>query len=196
MNDKVLFPLFSKPVFKAPVDIGTLDMSKVQWTKNYQNWISTDQYIIQQPEFAELAKSVFDNVCEYFYGIMQANPDVEIYITESWLNKTEKGQSHHRHWHPNSILSGVVYLDGEGDSGKIKLITSQYETMEYDILDSNLYNSRSWSMEPTIGTMVLFPSNVEHMVEPYDGDKPRISLAFNTFIRGKINKMPLTRLSI
>jgi uncharacterized protein (TIGR02466 family) len=196
MNDKMLIPLFSKPIFKTPIDIGTVDLSKVTWTKNYQNWISTDQNIIQQPEFSVVAEKVFDVICEYFYGIMQANPDAEIYITESWLNKTESGQSHHRHWHPNSILSGVVYLTGEGDTGRTKFITSQYDTIEYDINESNIYNSKSWSLPVINNTMVLFPSNVEHLVEPYTGETPRITLSFNTFIRGNLNKSPLTRLNL
>lgn len=192
----MLIPLFSKPILKAPIDIGTVDLSKVTWTKNYQNWISTDQNIIQQPEFSVVAEKVYDNLCEYFYGIMQANPDAEIYITESWLNKTESGQSHHRHWHPNSILSGIVYLAGEGDTGRTKFITSQYDTIEYDINESNIYNSKSWSLPVINNTMVLFPSNVEHLVEPYTGTEPRITLSFNTFIRGNLNKSPLTRLSL
>ncbi len=196
MNEKTLWPLFSKPIFKAPVDVSEIDLSNVNWAMNYQNWISDDQRIIERPEFAKLSASAFDNVCEYFYGIMQAKESVEIYFTESWLNKTEKGQTHHRHWHPNSILSGVIYLDTEGTSGCTRFITSQYDAIEYDIVGSNLYNSRSWSVQPEKGTMLLFPSNVEHLVEPYEGETPRITLAFNTFVRGTVNGSPLTRLSI
>jgi hypothetical protein len=62
--------------------------------------------------------------------------------------------------------------------------------------DSNLYNSKMWSVVPEVGSMLLFPSNVEHMVEPYLGDTPRITMAFNTFVRGEINPDPLTRLSV
>lgn len=196
MTEKTLWPLFSKPIFKAPVDVSGIDLSKVNWAMNYQNWISDDQRIIERPEFAKLAAGAYDVVCEYFYGIMQAKETVEIYFTESWLNKTEKGQTHHRHWHPNSILSGVIYLETEGTSGSTRFITSQYDAIEYDINGSNLYNSRSWSVEPEAGTMIVFPSNVEHLVEPYQGETPRISLAFNTFVRGNINGSPLTRLSI
>ena len=194
--DKTLWPLFSKPVFKAPVDVSGLDFSQVKWAKNYNNWISESQRIIEQPEYAKLAESVFQNVCEYFYGIMQVKSNVEIYITESWLNKTEKGQSHHRHWHPNSVLSGIVYLDSQGESGRTKFITSNYDLFEFSMNDSNLYNSKMWSVVPEAGSMLLFPSNVEHMVEPYLGDTPRITMAFNTFVRGEINSDALTRLSV
>jgi uncharacterized protein (TIGR02466 family) len=196
MNEKSLWPLFSKPVFKTPIDIGNIDLSNIKWAMNYQNWISESQTIFNDPAFHQLAENAFNGVCEYFYGIMQAKEEVQICFTESWLNKTEKGQSHHRHWHPNSILSGVIYLDTEGDTGRTRFITSAYDTIEYGINESNLYNSRSWSVTPEKGSMILFPSNVEHLVDAYQGETPRISLAFNTFVRGNINDDPLTRLTL
>jgi uncharacterized protein (TIGR02466 family) len=196
MQEKTLWPLFSKPIFKTYVDLESLDLSNVKWAQNYNNWISDNQRIIEQPEFEKIAEQVYHNVCEYFYGVMRASNDVEIYITESWLNKTEKGQVHHRHWHPNSILSGIVYLQGDPTSGRTSFITSQFDTLEYTIEESNLYNSRTWSVDPEVGSMLVFPSNVEHLVEEYLGEEPRITMSFNTFIRGDINKDPLLQLSI
>jgi uncharacterized protein (TIGR02466 family) len=196
MNDKILWPLFAKPIFKRPVDVSDIDLSSVKWAKNYNNWISESQNVLGQPEFAALAEKVYDGICEYFYGIMQAKNNIEIYITESWFNKTEKGQSHHRHWHPNSLYSGIVYIDSEGETGRTRFITSQFDTIEYGVAESNLYNSRSWNIDAQVGTMLVFPSSVEHLVEEYNGARPRITLSFNTFVRGDINTDPLTRLSL
>ncbi len=127
---------------------------------------------------------------------MNASPDCEIYITESWMNKTEKGQSHHRHWHPNSILSGIVSISTEAAGGATIFITSGYDTIEYDIIEPNLYNSKRWGINLNSGDMLIFPSAVEHLVEEYQGDTPRITLSFNTFVKGFVNKSPLTRLKI
>jgi uncharacterized protein (TIGR02466 family) len=196
MNEKSLIPLFSKPVFKTYLNTTNVDLSEIQWAQNYQNWISTSQNVLSESKYSNLLSGISDGLSEYFYGVMGANQDVEIYITESWFNKTECRQSHHRHWHPNSIVSGVVFLESAGDSGRIKFITSQFDTIEYNIVEANLYNSRSWSMTPEVGSMILFPSNVEHLVEEYIGETPRISLAFNTFVKGNINLAPLTRLVI
>lgn len=196
MNDKILWPLFAKPIFKRPVDVSDVDLSSVKWAKNYNNWISESQNVLGQPEFAALAERVYDGICEYFYGVMQAKNNIEIYITESWFNKTEKGQSHHRHWHPNSLYSGIVYIDSEGETGRTRFITSQFDTVEYGVAESNLYNSRSWNIDAQVGSMLVFPSSVEHLVEEYNGSRPRITLSFNTFVRGDINTDPLTRLSL
>jgi len=197
MNRDELIPLFSKPILRSTVKVDSLDLSEIKWAKNYQNWISESQNILSLDPFKELAVEIGSRVADYFYGVMNVTLDTEIYITESWLNKTENGQSHHRHWHPNSILSGVVNIAGEVDKGgQLKLITSSYDTLEFEINQANLYNSKSWSFPPEPGNIVIFPSNVEHLVESYEGDSPRITLSFNTFVRGKINNLPLTRLSI
>lgn len=194
--NKELWPLFSKPIFRTPIDLSNLDLSKVKWARNYNNWISENQDVLDQPDFQNLREQVYGGLSEYFYGIMNASNRVEIYITESWFNKTEKGQSHHRHWHPNSLVSGIVYIASEGTSGSTRFITSQFDTIEYNISESNIYNSRSWGIVPEVNTMMLFPSNVEHLVEEYLGDSPRITLSFNTFVKGNINVDPLTRLSL
>lgn len=194
--EKTVWPLFSQPIFRTGVNLPDLDLNKIEWLPNYNNWISKEQNVLEQPEYEKLAQTVYDGVCEYFYGLMRANPRVEIAITESWFNKTEKGQTHHRHYHPNSIFSAVVYLQSEGESGQTKFITSEYQMLEYDIDESNLYNSKSWSITPKVGEMLIFPSSVEHMVTEYTGNTPRISLAFNTFLKGQINTMPLTRLHL
>lgn len=192
-----VYPLFSSPVMHLKVELPSFDLSNVEWGHNYTNKISTNQNILDLPEFAEIKKTCLDSLNEYFHGLMGVVDDAEIYITESWLNMTTKNEVHHRHWHPNSIVSGVLYLETEVNAGgEIMFITSKYDTLEFNVRVTNLYNSRSWSLPPLPGTMLLFPSNQEHLVERYTGDTPRISLAFNSFVKGNINNQQLLKLSI
>lgn len=61
----------------------------------------------------------------------------------------------------------------------------------------NIYNSECWWFEVGSGDLILFPSNLEHMVEPIEGDQTRISLSFNTFPVGNIGEeLGLTQLKI
>jgi uncharacterized protein (TIGR02466 family) len=196
MNRDELIPLFSKPVFKSELTTIDIDLSSITWHRNYQNYISSNQDVLSLDIFNKLSTEICEKVAEYFYGIMQTSQQTEIYITESWLNKTEKGQSHHRHWHPNSVISGVVYLAGDPESGHLRFITSQYNTLEFEIAETNIYNAKSWASPGIPGSIILFPSNLEHLVDEYQGDIPRITLSFNTFVKGKINNLPLTRLSV
>ena len=195
MINEQLVPLFSRPVFKTGIDI-SLDLSNVNWIENYTNSISTNQQILETPEFSQVKEAIMDRLNAYFYNVISASKDCEIYITESWVNKTDKGQSHHRHWHPNSVLSGILSLATDNKGGATVFITSAFDTIEYDIIESNLYNSKRWGINLVPGEMLIFPSAVEHLVEEYQGDTPRITLSFNTFLRGTINKHPLTKLKI
>lgn len=189
-----LMPLFSSPVYISEVEKCNLDFSKVLWTKNYNNLISQSQNVLEDSEFSKLLPSISLVINDFFYGVMSVQQHTEIFITESWLNRTEKGQTHHRHWHPNSVISGIVYLQGDEKSGHTKFITSRYDSLEFEILQPNLYNSKSWSIESVKNRIIVFPSNVEHLVEEYKGEMPRITLSFNTFVKGTINSLPLTRL--
>jgi uncharacterized protein (TIGR02466 family) len=195
-NQDRLLLLFAKPVLRSVVDIGDVDFKSLDWVINNENLTSKNRHVLKLPEFKNLKDQLYDCVCEYFYGLMQAKSDIEIYITESWVNKTEKGHSHHRHWHPNSLLSGVVYLDCDEQSGAIKFKTSQYDAIEYDVDQPNVYNSRCTGMLPRVGDVIIFPSGVEHEVEKHLGESPRYSLSFNTFIRGNISEKPLMSLGI
>ena len=192
-----VYPLFSRPIMKQSLNIENVDLSSVIWGRNYNNSISQSQDVLSQPEFSVLKEECYRGLHEYFHNMMAVPNDVEIYITESWFNKTDKNEVHHRHWHPNSLVSGIVYLTGElGKGGDTTFITSHYDTIEFDVKEANLYNSKSWSMPHTPGDMLLFPSNVEHLVDVYEGDTPRITLSFNTFVKGPISNQGLTRLTI
>ena len=194
--ERDLIPLFSKPVYTGKIDVGNINLDNVNWIPNNFNWTSDDMNILDKEEFSFLKEKLMFFVMDYFYGFMRVELKTKIDFTESWLNKTEKGQMHHRHWHPNSILSGVLYLSTEGDTGKIRFVNSQYNSFEFDTVEPSIYNASTWALTPEIGKVALFPSSLEHMVDTYEGNTPRISLAFNTFVKGPISTKPLTKLDL
>lgn len=189
-------PLFSKPVFISNVESLQFDLSSVEWIENYGNYTSKSKNIIAEIASEEVIEKILNCLYDYFYGIQCVTQSSQINITESWLNKTEPGQYHHRHWHPNSILSGVVCISNEGNSGALTFITSNYDTLEFETTSANIYNSKSWSYVPKANDVILFPSSVEHLVEKNTSEYPRITLSFNTFVSGKINSLPFTSLHI
>ena len=196
MKERQVYPLFSRPVYQSNIDVSSFDANDVEWARNYTNSISKSQNVLADEKYKKLLGEISIELNEFFYGLMSAKKEVELYITESWFNKTIKGESHHRHWHPNSLYSAIVYLTGKEGTGTTTFITSAYDTIEYDMEQPNIYNSRSWNFAPKIGDILIFPSNVEHLVDQYNEDEPRITLSFNTFVRGQINNSALTRLEL
>ena len=66
-----------------------------------------------------------------------------------------------------------------------------------EIKEYNLYNSETWWFPVKTLDVVLFPSSLTHRVEVKQGTNTRISLAFNTFIKGTVgNNKKLTELRL
>ena len=64
----------------------------------------------------------FLNQCckDYLDKIICPKNDIDLYITQSWLNYTKENQYHHKHEHPNSVISGVLYFDSDKKNDTIK----------------------------------------------------------------------------
>lgn len=163
---------------------------KVALRKNVQNSSSIETYVLKNPVYQELGQWIEQKAKEYFLNIYQPSGNVELYITQSWINHSEVGEEHHVHAHPNSIISGVFYIDADIATDKITFVKTV--TREIDLIPQNynIFNSNTWYYSVGSNHLVIFPSSLKHTVEkvlPSDKRKTRISLSFNTFIKGHIN---------
>ena len=172
-----------------------IEQSKLNTFKNEGNTISADNYILNAKPFSNLKKQLDEIVKDYFNKIISTSNNIEPYITQSWLNYTEETQYHHIHEHANSLVSGVLYINADKKNDKIKFFNNQYQQIKLEVKEYNLYNSISWWFEVETLDVILFPSSLTHAVEVKKGTNTRISLAFNTFIKGTVgNNIQLTEL--
>lgn len=153
---------------------------------NEGNTTSKDRKILKNKELTELREFIEDSVTEYFKSVQAPKYDVSLYLTQSWANYTEAGQYHHKHSHSNSIVSGVFYSQANRNVDRIYFYKEGYERIKLPTDDYNLYNSDSWWFEVGSGDLILFPSNLAHMVQTKEDENTRISIAFNTFLKGYI----------
>jgi uncharacterized protein (TIGR02466 family) len=205
MITPIIHGLFPTPVMFGEMgraytkeELAFFKQQQSKTVKNNGNVNTADTYILNQPVMADIKKVLDEYVNEFYFKIMCVNPKVRPYITQSWINYTKPGEYHHRHAHPNSLVSGVLYLDSDKEKDKIMFYDSEaYKRIKPDIATWNLYNSESWWFPVGTGNLVMFPSELQHMVEQKEGKNLRTSLAFNTFIRGDIgNTGELTELKL
>jgi len=123
---------------------------------------------------------------DYLKEIYAPKNDVTLRFTQSWANYTEPGQYHHKHEHPNSFLSGVLYINADPTKDKIYFYKNGYQQIKLPTENFNLYNSDSWWFEVATCDLLLFPSSLTHMVETTKSDQTRISISFNTFPKGYV----------
>jgi uncharacterized protein (TIGR02466 family) len=202
MIESTIKGIFPTPVYLSKLDrsLTTLELkfvekSKKDFYKNEGNITSNNTYILNEKPFLNIKKELDLIVQDYFDKVISPANNITPYITQSWLNYTETNQYHHKHQHPNSLVSGVFYINCNEQFDKIKFFKEDYKIIRPEVKDWNLYNSESWWFSVKTGDVILFPSSLSHMVENKEGTNTRISLAFNVFIKGTIgNNKNITEL--
>jgi uncharacterized protein (TIGR02466 family) len=179
----------------TPLELKFVDKNKKDFYKNDGNITSNNNYILNEKPFANIKKELDLRVQDYFDKVISPANNITPYITQSWLNYTETNQFHHKHAHPNSLVSGVFYINCDDKFDKIKFFNDTYKTIKPEIKTWNIWNSESWWFSVKTGDVILFPSSLTHMVETKEGTNTRISLAFIIFIKGTVgNNKNLTEL--
>lgn len=145
---------------------------------------STNTFLLEQKELSKI--KTFIEECLRFYSEKVFEYSQEFVITQSWANKNEKGQSHHEHVHPNSIISGVFYFQIDERLPPIEFKKDNQNQFSLNIRNFNNFNSHKFLLPLNSGELILFPSTLTHSVPANKSDQERISLSFNTFAKNNI----------
>ena len=177
----------SAPSLKEQADIE--EILKERQNTNVGNFNSSDQYIFNS-RLKEIKQFCDIQIQGYIEEVIYPKKkDLGMYITQSWLNINKPGGFHHEHRHSNSILSGVFYISAqEGDSiCFIDPNADLKDVITFEHRDWNAWNSVTTYFPVSEGELVIFPSWLRHSVPPNENaTKDRISLSFNTFVKGKL----------
>ena len=198
----ITYNLFPTPVGKFELGRELTEKEKdfiyaAEKRPNMGNQSSLDNYVLKNKVLKNLNKFLSDSANEYYQTVYKPRDDVKLHITQSWLNYTEPGQFHHKHAHPNSFVSGVFYVNADATKDKIFFYKDGYQQIKLPPTEWNTYNSESWWFEAGTGVLYMFPSSLTHMVETVSAAETRVSLSFNTFLKGNIgDNHSLTELKI
>jgi uncharacterized protein (TIGR02466 family) len=139
-------------------------------------------------ELKDFMKTSVEQSMEYF-GFAG-----DVQITSLWASRHNAlGVSHHRHFHANTFLAGVYYLQGGKDSPGTTFFNQKFITNIVPRLLDNQVNQKShvlnthWESEFEEGTFLVFPAWVEHSTKSHKSSEPRYILAMNTMPHGKTN---------
>jgi uncharacterized protein (TIGR02466 family) len=169
--------------------------SSLELHRNQGNFCSVDRQILENKKMNRLKKFFINSLKDYASDTYDFKNDVELYITQSWINLSEPKDYHHQHSHPNSILSGVFYIDVDDEKDKINFFQNSINDLfrgnafSFEHSNFNDFNSQTWWMPSITGRLYIFPSGLPHDVSPNkDRTKNRTSLSFNTFVKGTLGK--------
>ena len=208
MDDYKLLNLFSVPLAEFDYNqISEQDYQKIReilqdTTQNVSNKTSRETYVLDKhlPKLREFFESCIKIYVEkVILGGQYDQDKLDFQITQSWINLTKPGESHHTHTHANSFISGVYYVKADPSLDNITFYNDILSTdmIKFNIQKYNQFNSGTWLFPVGTGKLILFPSSLPHSVDPTKGQEDRISLSFNVFPFGVIgSREDLTELRI
>jgi len=194
MIDGLIDHIFGKVIYSTHIDIDTEAIidnlgiprksTKQRAMKDYPDSPKETLYVLERPEFKYLKEAVIEKIYEYTKDVMKWPCDFE--ITTSWFNEIEPGDGSHSHCHTNALISGVVYLRANPDSGNITFTDWSYKQIRPIPTEHWIHNAQQWTYVPENKMMLIFPSDLWHKIEENKSNENRYSLAFNVMPVGTI----------
>ena len=140
----------------------------------------------QSPDFLhdkEDLRYLFENICGVANKASKESNFIEntIYLTSSWVNYNESRESMNCPHTHGDIFTGVFYLQVPEGSGKLCLINPAINSLwkgKELIEEKNQFTAEIIKIEPQEGMIFLWPSYIQHYVEPNMHDDARISISF------------------
>lgn len=193
--DHQMMNMFAVPLYRASLQRGFTE-EEIRFIQSQlrdpvlaiSNHSSKNKNVLGAEQMRDIRKVLQDNLDNFFRIVFNTSNNVQLKITQSWLTRTIKGQSHHAHTHPNSIVSGVLYINLAPQDG-INFYRNE-DNQWYELLrkEDSYYNAYRYFIQTSVGDIVLFPSHVRHGVQQVTENVERVSLSFNTFFSGELGR--------
>lgn len=204
MNNAIV-PLFPCPLVICGnkyefADAESAFISELEMASNNGNSMSINDRVLDSKELSDIREFIDEQILNYKKNLLRIKDTNEIYITQSWVNKSNPNQFHPKHKHPNSVISGVMFVD-ENDDESLPPIrfhrTLEMFPLNFSFDELNEFNASAREFDPVQGMLMLFPSLLEHDVDMNNSGRVRTSLSFNTYVRGTVGgKKQLTEIDI
>jgi len=162
---------YDKPLSDEQIEF----INNLEYRYGQSHAFSFDTYILNSPILSDLEKWINSQIIKFYYETLRCPS--RPYITQSWVNKIQKGMYTHKHFHSNSIVSGVFYVEAQ-DEIAFDIFRSD---LKPKVLENNIFNNDVYSLPVNKNMLVLFPSYLSHS-SPLSVEDFRYSIAFNTFV--------------
>lgn len=135
--------------------------------------------------FASLVTFIGRSVRDYLQCLDIAD-ELEIRPQCCWATFSEQGEGLDMHDHPNSDISTVFYLDADEASGPVMFRDPRPAARlhDFNVHSRTPLNRHAWPIHPQPGLLLVFPSWLEHRVEPNRSVATRISIGLNATLHG------------
>jgi len=169
------------------LDNNLLTQQIMNWSKvdegvkktNMNGWHSPTT-MHQKEEYTPLIKELYNMMHEVW---KEEWLDRKPFLGNMWANINPPGSMNRAHIHPNSLWSGVYYIKAPQNSGQLKIedprsVALMSRPRQKDVpKPERLWREHSY--DPKAGRLIMFPSWLNHCVDPNNSNDIRISVSFN-----------------
>jgi hypothetical protein len=152
---------------------------------NYQRqWSNYNIFDWKNEEIKILADKIYTSYVSFCRGLNKIPLEKDMIWIRGWAVVLEDNQAiefHSHSFHENTFLSGNLSLSDLGT------------TTDYWFPNFSLYFGW-WKSENKIGSLTLFPSWLEHKVDPNLSGKLRYSIAFDLFTKHSLDYIQENRI--
>jgi uncharacterized protein (TIGR02466 family) len=145
-------------------------------TWGYKTTYSKDHMLLSELGFfsnytKEIGKKYLGSL-----GYKQINLYSEVFFSEMF-----EGDFHAAHEHPNTTLSGIVYLRVPEGSSKIRFHDPRFhnKVVNLPVIESNQANWQWYDIAPEEGLVLIWPGWLNHEVLKNQSKEGRLTAVFN-----------------
>lgn len=197
-----IMPLFATPLVVAKLkDTSICDRLEAKIRKEMEasagrfeagNFTTDDQLHTAGRGYEEFCDLVIQESGN-FLDFLRVKRD-DHYITTMWANVTNPNHRHPVLIHPNSLISGILYIKTPERCGSLAITDPRpgARVLEPSYYEMTEWNSGLFRYNPKKGDLLMWPSWLYHGVDRgfcEDETEERIAIAFNVMMLGKIETM-------
>lgn len=147
---------------------------------NFKGWHSKD-FDLNNEQPKKFIEAIKKNINSTLNDMDWDLNNQSVKINNLWAIINEHGAWNQKHHHSNNDLSAAYYVCANEGCGDIVFYDPRPgPVFRHPIARSpNILNASVNSIKPEEGMLVLFPSYLEHSVNPNLSDKKRVVISFN-----------------
>jgi len=164
----------------AALDLARDDRAGRAWCKanaypGYTSYASLNDLPLRHPAFDDLRRALDKHVRRFAEEAFLDLGGRRLKLDSLWVNILKGIGGHSGHIHPQSIVSGTIYVRVPEGAGGLKLEDPRLPLMMAapSRPDTFVY------VEPEVGSVFLWESWLRHEVMPNAAKQDRISISFN-----------------
>jgi len=185
---KLLFPtvLYQSEVNVFDDELSSLKSEKFSRNCHNNGWITQKNI---HKSYTSIISEIDSHVDFYCKEVLKMNQDTTMSCCGAWVNKHDKGDFAQYHYHSNSMISGILYLDVPEQSGGLEFlphINMFGHFFKPNFVEENGLNSYVEKIDVENNMLLLFPSTVQHSVPFSRSEESRYTLAFDYIPTGRI----------